>query len=111
MGQMPLGCDGLLLNDERAGYCKLNCKWGKIKPGPAIGKKAARKGKRKTVEKPITVCLTLNCDHYEYIKRQALIRTNQENEFFTANELMREALIKAFPLPSHYDMFGKELKK
>ena len=111
MGEMPLGCDGLILNDERAGYCKLNCQWGKIKPGPSAGKKAVRQGKRKPIEKPVTICLPLNQDHYDYIKRQAIIRTAQEGQFFTANELIREALVKAFPLPSHYDMFGKERKK
>ena len=106
-----MGCDGLILNDERAGYCKLNCRWGKVKPGPMAGKKSPRQGKRKTIEKPVTICFSINSDHYDFIKKQALIRTSQEGEFFTANELMREALVKAFPVPSHYDMFGQRKKE
>lgn len=108
---MPAQCDGLLLHDKSKGYQKLNCKWGKVPRGPEAGKAHAGKGRRKLIEKPIQICFSLNKDHYDYIKKQALHKSQQEGEIVTPNEMMREALVKAFPCPTQYDMFGTKKRK
>lgn len=111
MGPMPPHCDGLLLHDRSKGYQKFNCKWGKVPRGPEPGKAHAGKGRRKIIEKPVQICFSLNKDHYEFIKRQAIMRTQEEGEIVTANELMREALIRSFPCPTQVDMFGTKKRK
>lgn len=107
---MPQNADGLVLRDKGKGYQKLNCEWGKVARGPAPGK-AGERGKRKCIEKPIKICFSLNEDHYAYIKKQALMKSSEQGEIVTPQEMIREALIKAFPCPGYYDMFGGKTKR
>jgi len=48
----------------------------------------------------------LEKDLVDFIKNQALQRSVNEGFYVEPNELIREALQKAFPTPKHYDMFG-----
>lgn len=106
MGEMPDYCDGLILSDKLKGYSKFNASWGKVKRGMPAQEKRLTKSKKTIIKDAMSFCLTLNQDHYAYIKRQAIMRSQQTNEQVTANDLIREALIKAFPHTSQYDMFG-----
>lgn len=108
---MPLSSDGLVLHDKSKGYQKYNCIWGKVPRGPAPGKAHEGKGRRKVIEKPIQICFSLNKEHYDYIKRMAIMKTSEQGEIVTANDMMREALVKAFPCPTQVDMFGNKKRK
>lgn len=108
MGKMPENCDGLILSDKSKGYDKFNCTWGKVTRGmkPSTKKEKGVKTKKKLIKDSMSFCLTLNQDHYAYIKRQAIQRSQQTGDICTANDLIRETLIKAFPYSGQYDMFG-----
>ena len=106
MGTMPKDCDGLKLSNQSAGYTKLNCSWAKMKRGFKKGSTDHIKNPRKRIEKSIAVCFSINHDHYQFIKRQALSRSNQTGEVYTTNDLIREALAKFFPFSGQFDMFG-----
>ncbi len=106
MGEMPDDCNGMVLADKAKGYNKFNASWGKVKPGMAKSKKGTVKPKRAVVKDSFSFCLTMNGDHYAYIKRQAIMRSNQTGEIVSVNDLIREALVKAYPYAGQYDMFG-----
>ena len=106
MGEMPENCDGLILADKMKGYNKFNATWGKVKRGMPAQQKRQVRNKKVKIKDAISFCLTLNADHYAYIKRQAIQRSQQTGELTTANDLIREALIKAYPYAGQYDMFG-----
>jgi transcriptional regulator of met regulon len=59
------------------------------------------------IKNPKTICLTLELEHLDLIKEQAMFRSIQEGRVIEANQLMREALIKAFPMPQQMDMLGE----
>ena len=105
---MPPNCNGLALIDERSDFCKLNCQWVKKNVGrPALPKKDVKKDvKRGKVKNPKSICLVLEKDLVDFIKNQALQRSVQEGIYIEPNELIREALLKAFPTPKQCDMFG-----
>ena len=48
----------------------------------------------------------MNREHYHFIKKQALAKSSATGDLVTANDLMRDALEKAFPAPKQFDMFG-----
>lgn len=105
---MPEECNGLSLIDEEIEFCKLNCKWSKKAQGRRkIDRQAdAKKNTRSKIKQPQSICLVMEKDHLDFIKNQALQRSVQEGHLIEANELIREALQKAFPAPKHFDMFG-----
>ena len=107
MGGMPEEADGIILADKSKGINKFNVTWGKVKRGtpPSLNKKTGRT-KKVVIKDAMSFCLTLNVDHYAYIKRQAILRSQQIGDQVTTNDLIREALIKAYPYSSQFDMFG-----
>ena len=107
IGEMPLECDGLILADPKKGFNKFNVSWGKVKRGmkPQSIQKNIR-NKKVIVKNSMSFCLTLNQDHYAFIKRQAIMRSQQTGEVVTANDLIRETLTKTYPYSGQYDMFG-----
>jgi hypothetical protein len=106
---MPKGCNGLILIDKSLlAYSKLNCKWGTNPRGPTPLTQVISLNKRKTIEKAVRVCLTINADVYNFIHKQAIHKTSQTGENFTSNDLIREALSTAFPAPKQLDMFGEK---
>ena len=108
MGNMPEDCNGISQIDEDLEFCKMNCKWSRKAQGrPKIDRKAPRpKSKRNTIKHPQSICLVMEKDHLDFIKNQELQRSVQEGHLIEANELIREALQKAFPAPKQFDMFG-----
>ncbi|MEM3714850.1 MAG: hypothetical protein QXF82_07885 [Nitrososphaeria archaeon] len=106
MGKMPTDCNGLVLSDKTKGYNKFNAKWGQVKSGKKTENRAKHKKPKNFIENGMNCCLTINADHYAYIKRQAVMRSKQVGEVITTNELIREALVKAYPYAGQYDMFG-----
>ena len=74
----------------------------------ATKKKEKRKGvTRSKFQKSKTICLVMENDLFEFIEKQAMQRSLTEKCYIEPNELIREALKKAFPTPKQYDMFGK----
>jgi len=73
---------------------------------PSIEKKESKKKSRSTISNPKSICLVLEKDHLDFIKKQALQLSVQEGTYIEPNQLIREALQKAFPTPKQFDMFG-----
>jgi len=111
MGKMPVECNGIALIDCKKDFCKLNCEWrsthaGRHKNENEIREKQAVRSKFKN---PIPLCIVLEKDLLEFIKAQAIQMSVIDHKFISHNELIRNALIKSFPTPKQYDMFGKSL--
>lgn len=107
MGTIPENCDGLILSDKNKGYNKFNSSWAKVKRGAKPNSKSkSSRTKKNIVEDGMSFCLTLNTHHYAYIKRQAILRSQQTGSFYSTNDLIREALNKAYPYSGQFDMFG-----
>lgn len=109
MGAMPEGCNALIRIDSALDYSKFNCKWGFAKQGrPPKNKEKpiAKKTKRSRIKEPKVVCITLEKDHVEYIKSQAIALSRETSQFVETNDMIRTALEKAFPYPKQFDMFG-----
>lgn len=109
---MPKNCNGLSLIDETKDFCKINCMWIFRKNG----RKKLEKGqvnvqkKRRGMKNPISICLVLERDLLDFIKKQALHRSVNEGVLMEPNQLIREAIIKAFPTPKQFNMFGEKKK-
>jgi len=110
MGLIPQNCNGLMLIDESKDFCKFNCQWTFYN----VGKKAETKKKEKqkrpkrsTIKNGKSICLVLEKDHLDFIKSQALQRSLEEGAYVEPNELIREALQKAFPCGKQSDMFSE----
>ena len=108
MGELPDGCDGLILKDLKKGYNKFNCSWGKVKRGAKFtGERQKRPSQiNRQIKKAMSFCISINADHYAYIKRQAILKSQQTNNIYSANDLIREALTRAYPFSGQFDMFG-----
>jgi len=109
---MPSNCNGLALIDEDKDFSKWNCRWSKKNVGrQQIEKKVFTKvSKRTKFKNPKPVCIVLEKEHVDFIKNQALQRSIQVGSIVETNELIREALQKAFPAPKQFDMFGEKKK-
>lgn len=112
MGPIPKDCNSLLRKDVDLGYSKMNCEWGyaprgRPKKNPDLAKKYPKK-RYGQFDKPKQISIVLENEHYEWIKRQAIHRSVQQGEIICANDVIREALQKAFPAPKQFDMFGSK---
>ena len=87
-------------------FCKANCKWGYRKKGRPQG--VQNKNIKRIISKKENsyLCLALDKEHIDYIRKQALMKSAAEGRIIEANELIRDVLKKAFPVPTQYDMFG-----
>lgn len=110
MGRMPENCNGLSLIDDTKDFCKINCQWAFTKNGrKKVAKKEVKVAKKKkTFKNPVSICLVLEKDVLDFIKKQALHRSVTEGVLLEANQLIREAIIKAFPAPKQFNMFGEK---
>jgi len=106
MGEMPLECNGLALRNENEDFSKWNCMWVQKPKGRPIIKKEKQPKKRSKINNPQSICLVMEKDHLDFIKKQALQLSVQQGTYIEPNELIREALQKAFPTPKQFDMFG-----
>jgi hypothetical protein len=114
MGEMPANCNALIRLDKNIHYCKHNCKWGYVRQGrPRVTseKSPSKITKKKRIKNPKTLCMTIEKEHYEFIRKQAQLRSNEAGEIIQANDIIREALQKAFPCPELFDLFGGRRKK
>lgn len=108
LGPMPDRCNGLMRLDETKDFCKENCLWGRKAAGRHPVSKEARQKRSNwgKVKNPKSICLVLEKDHLDFIKSQALQKSVQAGHFIEPNDLIREALQKAYPAPKQFDMFG-----
>jgi len=106
---MPPLCNGLELIDKTKEFSKWNCRWVTKHAGrhskPAQAKEKNRV-KNPKMKNPKSICLVLEKDHLDFIKNQALQRSMQEGVYIEPNQMIREALQRAFPAPKQFDMFG-----
>lgn len=110
MGPMPPVCNGIGLKDPDSDFCKINCHWTVKRAGrPQLHRLKQPKGRRTRMENPRSICLILEYDLLEYIKRQAMQKSIEKGSYIEPNQLMREALAMAFPLPQQMDAFGGKL--
>jgi hypothetical protein len=109
MGPIPQNCNGLELIDKTKEFSKFNCRWVKKICGRKQKKLPSARipHKTKCIKNPRTLCLVLEKDHLQFIKDQAMHKSLELGHCVEANELIREALKKAFPCPSQVDMFGQ----
>jgi hypothetical protein len=91
---MPENCNTLRLIDENQNFSKENCEWFFTKKGRPV--KIGRKQKDKNPNNKI-LCVTIDKTTYELMKRRSIEQTNKEKIQITVNELIRNALQKAFP--------------
>lgn len=113
LGDMPAGCNALKRKDPSIGYFKENCYWGVSNRGRPRAKTKELQGLKKHISKfknPMVLAVTIEADHLHYIRKQALIKSLEKGKLIEATDLVREALIKYFPLPKQYDMFGDKIK-
>ncbi len=105
---MPTTCNGIALLDENHDFCKINCKWTKKNAGrhPKPAGTPKTPTSRAKLKNPKSICLVMEKDHLEFINRQAMHRSLEEGVCVETNEMIREALQKAFPMPKQFDMFG-----
>jgi hypothetical protein len=109
MGKMPDNCNGLELIDDTKEFCKFNCRWSQKRSGRYAKPDTIRKkplGPNAKIKNPKSICLVLEKDHLDFIKKQALQRSVNEGVSIEANQMIREALQRAFPAPKQFDMFG-----
>lgn len=111
MGEMAAVSTGVYLIDETKDFCKINCQWGTSNRGrPAIGKTPLRKMKtKKSIANGRSVCIVLSGSLLNYIKSQAMHKSLEIGSYVPPNDLIRDALARAFPLPSQMDMFGGKI--
>lgn len=112
MGMMPENCNGLELIDSHYPFCKFNCRWiFKTAGRKELEKKSAKVNRSAyRIKNPKRICLVLDSDHYDFIIRQAIAKSSREGIIISPNEIIREALQKAFPAPKQFDMFGDSKK-
>lgn len=108
MGEMPEECNGLELIEGQTEFNKLTCRWVKRAVGRQRKEKKEKeiKPKKGGFKNPKSICLVLEKDLIDFIKSQALQKSMQEGVYIEPNELIRQALQKAFPTPKQCDMFG-----
>jgi hypothetical protein len=111
MGPIPEGFTGIQLIDESKDFSKWNCRWAKRNVGrQSIPKKKAKKKKpRSLIKNPQPICLVLERNLLDYIKEQALKRSLEIGSYVEPNDMIRDAIKNAFPVPGEYDMFGTKL--
>lgn len=111
MGEMPQNCNGISLLDCQKEFCRINCEWrcstaGRLKSTAEPKEKQTNRAKFKN---PRQICLIVEKELLDYIKYQAIQLSAKTRFYVSHNELIRETLIKAFPTPKQYDMFGKAM--
>lgn len=111
MGPMPLTCNGLVQIDKKIDFNKFNCEWKFTPKGRKQIPKEMSNFKRQVskIKNPKSICLVIEKEHYNFIKDQAMKISLKKGEYVQPNQLIREALKKAFPAPQLFDMFGTKI--
>lgn len=110
MGPMPLNCNGLIQLDKKLEFNKFNCKWTfRHKGRKEIPKEPKIKKQTSKIKNPKSICLVMEKEHFNFIKDQAMQISLKKGEYVQPNQLIREALQKAFPVPQLFDMFGTKI--
>lgn len=105
MGAMPANCNGIERYDRTKDYSKYNCFWTFKKRGRRKIESKKEKITKKNVNS-CTICLTLDKNHLDFIKKQAIYKSMQEGRNIETNDLIRDALKAQFPVAIQTDMFG-----
>ena len=106
---MPGNCNGLDRHDKTKEFNKYNCFWAYKKKG--CKRKSGELKPRKIhpgskIKHPVSICLTIEKDHLEFIKKQAMHRSLELGHLVEANDMIRDALKDQFPLPKQMDLLG-----
>lgn len=107
MGKMSEKCNGIELIDETKDFCKINCRWTRRTQGaPAKKNKRVKTDGREKIKNSVAVCISLDAELLDFIRTQSAHETVRSKLFVSANDMIRDALKRAFPVPTQYDMFG-----
>lgn len=101
MGEIPDDKNSLGFFNTNIGFVPDNVYW---KSGKRRNPK--ERGGTKIFSDPFSICLTLEKSHADFIRKQAIQASMSKGYFVSMNSLIREVLIKAFPVPHEFDMFG-----
>lgn len=100
---MPANCNGLDRLNKNDGFHKDNCFWAFKKKG-CKRKTGELKPKRivsaSRIKYPVSICLTMEKDHLDVIKSLALHRSVEVGHIVEANDMIRDALKREFPIES-----------
>ena len=112
MGEMPEDCNTIVRVDEKLDYFGANCRWAYVGVGrPRSNKKKASKSNSGRFKDPYVLGITVEKDLIEYIKRVAIQKSAEKGKLVEPNDLIREALTKAFPILCQTDIFGDPVKR
>lgn len=98
MGTPPPNCNALRLIDDNKDFYKENCEWHMSavgRPRKIVEKDKGNK-KTKNVDTKI-LCVTMEKSLHDRIKSHSVEQTHKQKMQITVNELIRNALQKAFP--------------
>lgn len=113
MGPMPENCDGIELINLNADFCKLNCRWIGPHNRRALAEmpgNQTRKGRR-TLKEPTMICIRVEKEYADFLKRQAIEKSRQLGEVYSVSELIREIVEQQAPMPKQMNMFDEKDKK
>lgn len=110
MRDMPATCNGIDRLDKHGDFFPTNCFWtfkakGR-KPLKAKLKKVTKSHGK--IKNAVSICLWLEKDQLDFIKRQALQRSIESGVSIEANQLIREILRQTMPFPKQLDMFEEK---
>ena len=103
MGPMPTNCNGLERHDKTKDFCRFNCYWALKTRGNKRKAKEGVRPKKVTkackIKQPVSICLTIEKEHLDFIKRQALHKSVEQGHIVEANDLIRDAIKERLPMP------------
>ena len=112
MSKIPENFNALVRYAEAIYFCKTNCKWDYVGRGRKrleADMRSLKKTKKCKVKEPQTICIVLErnlANHIQYLARH---KSLEKKENISSNDLIREALKKAFPISSTIDIFGDNI--
>lgn len=112
MGEIPIGCTGVSIkSDIFREFNALTAEWRWNGAGrPRIDKDKPRyKKPRGKVINGVQICLSIPKDQLDYVKKVALQMGVKSGKHVEVNDLIRQSLAKAYPLPNQIDMFGGKI--
>jgi len=106
---MPKDCNALDRIDKSRDFCKENCRWVKKAQGRPVSdfRPSVKQKAKKSLSKPKPICLRIEKDQFNFISKQALRRSLDEGICYNVNDLIREAIVEAFPYKTQKDMFNE----
>jgi len=113
VGYAPRGCVGLELINLNADYTKHNVKWVRPSQRRPLKEMPGQKNRKKwgKIKEPKRLTITIEDSYFNWLKKQALVKSLQTNTIITVPELIRDILNDHAPMPSQLEFFSKEISE